>query len=311
MPRIAVAVLVVATIGGAIGINTVRYPIVWEMVNASRTKTVDEIDLPEPAVTGSREPQTVDLSEVAPPPLGRDATREQGAAELPEPTSLDSAELDAPARRLSRTSSAEDSMHLVSDRSTEKISTTTGLAQGKTARQEFNDHGEGTRSTDLPSRTVPSPGRAETAVDPSISERFGSHEIERQRTPASPTAPIVFGPISRGDAAIESPSRRNVSRLSRPSPQANSQKWPAQVSPILKYAAQPSVENPATASTDERRLVPVVQRDDEPSADTSFDGDSMAVSRLPGVPTSDDTASWAMSPRSADSPIPVYPATGR
>ena len=72
MPRIAVALMVVGTIGVSIGINTARFPVVWEMVGGSSTEAPPKDAAPAPVPSVSRPPEPVDLSDVAPPTTSGD-----------------------------------------------------------------------------------------------------------------------------------------------------------------------------------------------------------------------------------------------
>ncbi|HBO44001.1 MAG TPA: hypothetical protein DD670_08725 [Planctomycetaceae bacterium] len=326
MPRIAVAILVVVTIGGAIAINTARYPVVWEMVAPTPRSVAPTPALPEAATLPVvREPEEVDLSEVAPPSVRRRMPiKESLAVGSPDAAgsgfgAFDSTESGDDEYRLPERTSGADSMRLVSDPSKQGSPDAVNLEQRDATRMEPGRNEAASTSADSSRLDSARPSGMGGAVDRSPPVGAALNNTPRQPAVASPAAPIVFG-------AAATPGRPPDGSSSATAMENHySERWPAQVSPILKYAAQPAAEK--DESNDwraDRPLVPIVRSEDGSSSgkssatadgspvspkNSSSESGSATVRRLPGVPMRDETTPWIMPPRSADNPIPTYPST--
>ncbi|NLE38482.1 MAG: hypothetical protein GX621_10705 [Pirellulaceae bacterium] len=339
MPRIAVAILVVVTIGGAIAINTARYPVVWEMVSPTTRSVAPTPSLPEAAPAPvARESQEMDLSEVAPPPIRRGIpSRGDLTVGLPDAAGSELGEFGLTESRddeyrSSGLTSGVDSMRLVSDPSSQPLPDAVNLEPREATRQEPRRHEPRRHESSLTSEG--SAGLDSTAqggmgwtVDRLSPIVASSDNMRRQRAVPSPAAPIVFGAAAYSGAAVGLGPRHDVSSSSAAPENHYSEKWPARVSPILKYAAQPAAAKDESDDwRADRPLVPIVRSGEDSSLETSSaranddsalsnastsESGSSAIRRLPGVPKSDETTPWIMPPRSADSPIPIYPRTGK
>jgi len=304
MPRIAVAVMVVVTMGVCIGINTVRFPVVWEMINTPRAAnaprvqaaTQEPVTAPTPAPP--RGTRAIDLSDMAPPMIHGDLPEAQGLMRTlgsPEPDVLDGGNDTQSAYP----SSGGNSMHFVSEPS------------AKMARPRDGPDTSAGRdlavTNNAPSSEIPSPGTLPHGSGP-------SHD-----TPVDTAAPIVFGPgpaernDSSSDAAVTRPpgtsnTGAGAGADTLPEASAESTPWPAQMSPILKFAAKPRIPGGELGDwRAERPLVPIDWPDDKPSPTSSS---WSLVERLPEVEPTEQIAPWARFNRPPDSPIPIYPSTG-
>jgi hypothetical protein len=314
MPRIAVAILVVAAIGGGIAVNTAKFPAVWRMMDGSRapaaSKSSEAVLVPTEAKVSPSEP--IDLGAVAPPAI--DDQRPDARDPIAVPVSSSSqAAAEGDGWGANDSSAGGGAMHVVAEPPHGAGGSASG---GEVGGATPTDDSRGMESM-LSNAPAQSPG------------------VEGTRGAApSPATPIVFGPgpSYRGNATRTTGTLRAPGAGASPGPTTTSgmrgaasgsaigfdasTTWPAQMSPTLKFTRKPALpEAPPSepdATGDERPLVPVVwpdrKRPSEKAKSTAVS--SSVVERLP--PVEPPAAIPGKGPRPpAETPIPIYPSTGK
>jgi len=181
MPRIAVAVAVVAITGASIGINIARHPVVWEMVGApgQASPSVHAPALPGPITV---EP-TVDLSQMGPP-------------ETPGPYRSDMAPIAPEEDRPGASVGTSPEAQLISTRrEADSAMGAAGLADLPPAvTSPANPGGQDAASEPWhPVDGLPSPAAPSAPRDPAAETRWSAQEapsIQYAAKPASPSAEL-------------------------------------------------------------------------------------------------------------------------
>jgi len=304
MPRIAVAVMVVLTIGVSIGINVARFPVVWDMVNHSPKGVLPQEPLPMPVPPAVPSQEVVDLGDFSPPTaLGSSSRTGAEGRATPSPRSGPTASRSAERSASSPSSAGGSSMHLVS----EPRSGTAGPLNDTLARAG-SDGG--------------AVGRESSMADSAAVGLFPGDTLARDAVPKT-ARPITFGPLTAatpigrgsGGAGWTAPAAGSAEGKSVTAPVdcPEATTWPAQLAPTLKLGAKPLLGNGEFDEWREEEPMVPIHRPNGVTARAASTRDSPAssVERLPRILPSDVTTPWSEYDRRPEISKAIYPSTGQ
>ncbi len=313
MPRIAVAIMVIVTVGISIGINTARFPVVWEMVSTHHVKPLPKELAPAPMPSVSCPAEAVDLSSFAPPATNDSSSDMRAPIRVPQSPTPEAPDSEGNDVQSAYPFPGSDPTHLVSEPLADVRRQPGGLETGTSGPLEPTTDGPDYAGMDHGQNPDEPPAE-------SSSSENASSERPLHQTPA----PIVFGLPARAP----SNATLNISAANATGPNhgaarpaatgavllpAGPTTWPARMVPSLKFAAKPPIADVGLHDwRTERPLVPIVWPDQGRSATVSTPGAlASSIERLPKVEPTDQAAPWKELRRLPASPIPIYPSTGQ
>lgn len=297
MPRIAVAILVVVTIGACIGINVVRYPVVWEMVGRPPHRMVaPQTQTPAPTQPRIVPQEVVDLRAYAPPMVHASSAPPNEPSDAADPPGSNAARPQGDAIESPTDSTAGGgTMHFISESARDRDPMAGGAATGES--RPPSDWADSSAPALLPTDA--------TATD----------------AVAGAARPIAFGPATGASVSSQpdrvgasAPAAAGEGRLPGFSPEgdADATPWPAQLAPTLKLGAKPAIGDDAPSDVRDEPMVPILRpKQAESTASSSRDSDGPLVERLPRVSAADPKPPWSNYDRRPEISKAIYPTTGK
>ncbi|MBN2216931.1 MAG: hypothetical protein JW719_06110 [Pirellulales bacterium] len=301
MPRIAVAIMVVLTIGVSIGVNTAQFPVVRKMLNRSAGNAASQAASRAPLAAEPAESsrEDVDLSQFAPPTIQAASSDVPTLPEAtPSPTSetngSGTADLHTSVNPSSDASPGGGAMHLVS--------------------QQPPIDGQSIVSKSLGTSSVLLGEEQDAARGPAPGFLAGDPGAAGALFP-EPARPIAFGPAATPIGSTLPAGRfssRNVENAA-PYDASESTTWPAEMAPTLKLAAKPVIAGGDDGDWREQRpLVPLRRPSDQVSATpVSTSRSGLSIERLPEVLATEPAPPWKDLVRSREISEAIYPSTGQ
>jgi len=307
MPRIAVAVMVVVTIGVSIGINIARFPVVWDMVSQPHRKAAPQQPaqpLPAPAMAAPRSEEVVDLGDFSPPPIHASSPERDAQADVSQsPLSNPTAPQGSDEQPSSPSPDDAGPVHLVS--------------------QPTTDTGTSSDDTPVPPRPESGTGGSEPITADSSPPGPLPATASPEGRPIEIASPIVFGPVASAaptaialggagmNPVVASGMAAGVGMA--PAGGSGSTTWPAQVAPSLKLAARPLISDEEAAKWQEdRALAPIHRPGQRPAGGASLPGvGTSGVERLPRVLSSGPKPRWSSTDHRPEILNAIYPSTGK